>query len=165
MGESVLLGRGRQLLRLPREMWEQHLAQVPEHSGDRLRFMTEDSHRVRYFVVKELPLTGKPIAPEEISAALQMPLARVEAILEELERQLFFLVRNEQLLLHELVVQARAHKVVVVILVGGVYLPVARSLAHEDQAAGIPKGAPDGAVTRCHPIPLCSSRTILRRSR
>ena len=96
MGESVLLGRGRQLLRLPREMWEQHLAQVPEHSAHRLRFMTEDSHRVRYFVVRELPLTGKPIAPEEISAALQMPLGRVEAILEELERQLFFLVRNER---------------------------------------------------------------------
>jgi hypothetical protein len=96
MGESVLLGRGRQLLRLPREMWEQHLAQVPEHSGDRLRFMTEDFHRVRYFVVRELPLRGKAVAPQEISEALHLPLARVEDILEELERQLFFLVRNER---------------------------------------------------------------------
>jgi hypothetical protein len=96
MGESVLLGRGRQLLRLPREMWEQHLAEVPLHSGDRLRFMTEDFHRVRYFVVKELPLRGKAIAPQEISEALHLPLARVEDILEELERKLFVLVRNEQ---------------------------------------------------------------------
>ena len=96
MDDSVLLGRGRQLLRLPREMWEQHLAHVPEHSGERLRFMTDEHHRVRYFVVRELPLAGKPIAPEEISAALHMPLARVEAILEELERQLFFLVRSQQ---------------------------------------------------------------------
>jgi len=96
MDDSVLLGRGRQLLRLPREMWEQRLAHVPEHSKHRLRFMTEDFHRVRYFVVKELPFTGKPIAPQEISEALQLPLARVEDILKELERKLFFLVRNEQ---------------------------------------------------------------------
>jgi hypothetical protein len=96
MGDSVLLGRGRQLLKLPREMWEQHLVQVPEHSADRLRFMTEDSHRVRYFVVSELPRGRKAIAPQEISAALHLPMERVEAILEDLERNLFFLVRNEQ---------------------------------------------------------------------
>jgi hypothetical protein len=96
MGDSVLLGRGRQLLKLPREMWEQHLVQVPEHSADRLRFMTEDFHRVRYFVVSELPRGRKAIAPEEISAALHLPMERVEAILEDLERNLFFLVRNEQ---------------------------------------------------------------------
>jgi hypothetical protein len=96
MAESVLLGRGRQILELPWETWAQHLAQVPQHSGDRLRFMTEGHHRVRYFVVRELPLRGRAIAPEEISAALHLPQARVEAILEELERNLFFLVRNEQ---------------------------------------------------------------------
>ena len=96
MGELILVGRGRQVSEIPRETWEQHLAQVPQHSGDRLRFMTEDHHRVRYFVVKELPVRGKAIAAQEVTAALHLPLARVEAILEELERKLFFLVRNEQ---------------------------------------------------------------------
>ena len=96
MGEFILVGRGRQISEIPREMWEQHLAQVPLHGGDRLRFMTGDHHRVRYFVVRELPLRGRAIAPEEISATLHLPQAQVEAILEELERNLFFLVRNEQ---------------------------------------------------------------------
>jgi hypothetical protein len=96
MGESVLLGRGRQIVELPRETWEQHLAQVPLHSGDRLRFMTEEHHRVRYFVVRELPFRGKAVAPQEISAALELPLDQVETILDELERKLFFLVRNEE---------------------------------------------------------------------
>ncbi|HUW95558.1 MAG TPA: hypothetical protein VMW58_07200 [Anaerolineae bacterium] len=96
MGESVLLGRGRQVLDLPWEMWKQHLAQVPQHSGERLRFMTEEHHRVRYFVVRELPLRGKAIAPQDVSEALRLPLARVEIILDELERKLFFLFRDEQ---------------------------------------------------------------------
>ena len=96
MGETVLLGRGRQISQIPREMWEQHLAQVPAHSGDRLSFMSEEHHRVRCFVVRELPLSGKAIAPEEISAALHLPRAQVEVILDELETKLFFLVRNER---------------------------------------------------------------------
>ena len=96
MSESVLLGRGRQILELPWETWEQHLAQVPQHSRDRLRFMTEEHHRVRYFVVRELPSRGRPLGPEEISSALRLPLEQVETILDELETKLFFLVRNER---------------------------------------------------------------------
>jgi hypothetical protein len=96
MSESVLLGRGRRIHRLPWDTWKQHLARVPEHSGDRHRFMTEDFQRVRYFVVRELPLRERAITRGEISTALRMPPEQVEAILDELERKLFFLVRNEQ---------------------------------------------------------------------
>ena len=96
MGESVLLGRGRQVLKLPWETWKQHLAQVPQHSLDRHRFMTEEHQRVRYFVVRELPFRGRAIAPPEIAAALHLPQTRVETILDELERKLFFLFRDEQ---------------------------------------------------------------------
>jgi hypothetical protein len=72
------------------------LAQIPEHSQDRLGFMTGDHHQVRYFVVKELVNKGKPIRPEWISAMLNLPLEQVKVILDELESKLFFLVRNEQ---------------------------------------------------------------------
>ena len=96
MSEMILLGRGRHISEIPREMWEQHLAQVPAHSGDRLSFMSEEHRRVRYFVVRELPSRGTPLGPEEISSALQLPLEQVETILDELERKLFFLVRNER---------------------------------------------------------------------
>ena len=96
MGKSVLLGRGRHISEISREMWEQHLAQVPAHSGDRLSFMSEEHHRVRRFVVRELPSGGRAIGPEEISSTLQLPLEQVETILDELETKLFFLVRNER---------------------------------------------------------------------
>ena len=96
MRQSVLVGEGRQIAEIPRERWEEDLAQIPPHGKARLSFMSEDHHRVRYFVVRELPYRGEPIAPEAISQALQLPLAGVEAILEELEEHLVFLVRNKQ---------------------------------------------------------------------
>jgi hypothetical protein len=96
MSETILLGRGRGMLGIPRETWEQHLAQAPQHSQARLSFMSEVHHRVRYFVVRELPRQGKPIAPQAIARALQLPRGRVETLLDELERKLFFLVRNAQ---------------------------------------------------------------------
>jgi len=58
--------------------------------------MTEAHHQIRYLVVKEMVHRQKPIEPEFVSEKLNLPLERVNLILEELERKLFFLVRNEQ---------------------------------------------------------------------
>ncbi len=96
MSETVLLGRRHQVVPFPRQEWEHELAQVPEHQHARLRFMSPDHHRVRYHVVEQLPISGTPLAPEAIAENLALPVARVRDILEELERQLLFLVRNEQ---------------------------------------------------------------------
>jgi hypothetical protein len=57
--------------------------------------MTDAHHQIRYFVVKEMVNTQKPIEPELISEELNMPLELVKPIVEELERNLFFLVRND----------------------------------------------------------------------
>jgi len=96
MSETVLLGQDRQIIEIPRETWEQHLAQVPQHSKSRLSFMSQEHHQVRYFVVRELAGRGRPIQPEVIAQALQLPLTRVAIILDDLERELFFLVRDER---------------------------------------------------------------------
>ncbi len=95
MNEAILLGRGRQITAVPRKEWEKHLALVPEHGKTRLDFMTEAHHRVRYFVVKELPRVGEALSPEYIGQALKLSLEQTAAILDELEKNLFFLVRNE----------------------------------------------------------------------
>ena len=96
MEEKILLGRGRQMLEHSESVWKGHLAQVPEHGGDRLSFMTDKHHQIRYFVVRELVDGGKPVEPQVISGRLDLPLEQVEVILDELERKLFFLVRNAQ---------------------------------------------------------------------
>jgi hypothetical protein len=61
-----------------------------------LGFMSDDHHRVRDFVVLELPRAGAPLAPQAIAEALDLPIDRVGSILDELERHLTFLFRNER---------------------------------------------------------------------
>ena len=96
MEERILLGRSQQILEIPQATWKEHLTQTPQHSQARLSFMTDAHHQVRYFVVKGLADKQKPIEPEFISETLNMPLAQVTGILDELEQKLFFLVRDEQ---------------------------------------------------------------------
>ena len=95
MSQTVLLGRGKEMVSVPQAVWEGHLAGAPEHFQDRLAFMTGDHHRVRYFVVRELPRAGTVLSPEFIAAALDMDVEKVRAILDDLERNLFFLWREE----------------------------------------------------------------------
>ncbi len=96
MEEKILIGRDQEILEIPQATWKQGLAHIPQHSLSRLSFMTHAHHRIRYFVVEEMVNTQKPIEPEFISEGLNMPLDLVKPILEELERNLFFLVRNDQ---------------------------------------------------------------------
>jgi hypothetical protein len=95
MKEVVLIGRREQILEVPAEYWREHLAGVPNPS-ERLSFMTSEHHLVRNFVVVELPRNqGNPLIPGDISRRLQLPLSEVITILDDLEKHLFFLVRNE----------------------------------------------------------------------
>ncbi len=96
MKDALLLGLGRRLLPIPRPLWTRAVRANARKIGARLRFMSEDHHRVRDHVVVELPRAGAPLAPESIAAALALPVARVRSILEELERHLTFVFRNER---------------------------------------------------------------------
>jgi len=94
--DRILIGRGQQFLELQMSLWNKHLTQIPQQSQSKLLFMTDTHHRVRSFVVKKLAEMQEPITPEFIANRLNMQLARVTAILEEMENNLFFLVRNEK---------------------------------------------------------------------
>ena len=96
MKENVLIGEGHRFTEIPRATWEHHVAQSPQDISNILGFMTEAHHLIRYFVVRELPRIGKPITPEKISEELDIPLSKTTEILDDLERNLFFLVRNGQ---------------------------------------------------------------------
>jgi hypothetical protein len=60
------------------------------------RFMTEEHRRVHHFVVRELPITGKPLTPEFIAGKLGLPHGRVVFLLSDLEKHKTFLFRNTQ---------------------------------------------------------------------
>ena len=96
MEDTVLIGRGGRLSRVPFGNLQAELSGAPGFFSAKLAFMTQEHHRVRNFAVAELPRNyGKPLPPAEISRRLGLPPARVGEILEELERNLFFLVRND----------------------------------------------------------------------
>jgi hypothetical protein len=89
--DSLLLGVWRYLVPIPRPVWQSQVR------GDAdLDFMTEAHHRVRDFVVLELPRAGEPLSLEFIARELDLPPSQVAGILDDLERHMTFLFRNEQ---------------------------------------------------------------------
>jgi hypothetical protein len=96
MKDRVLIGGGEKIYEIPAENWRKHLTEGREHMQVRSGFMTEDHQRVRNFAVRELPRNqGKALSAAEISSRLDLSLDRVVTILEELQKNLFFLVLNE----------------------------------------------------------------------
>ena len=96
MRDSILIGRQDKIIRIPDDMWKQHLEMAQQHGSSRLSFMTDDHRRIRNFVVSELPRNdGKPLTAEDISSRLMIPFDSVVEILEDLQKRLFFLVLND----------------------------------------------------------------------
>jgi len=96
MAERVLSGKGRHFEEIPRDSWEEKVAIESQHIPAVLDFMTKDHHLIRNLVVEEIARMERPISAGEISKKLDMPHSRVIAILDDLERNLFFLVRDSR---------------------------------------------------------------------
>ena len=96
LNSRILIGRGKQMHAIPATTWHKHLDAARSHAPGQLSFMTDGHHRVRNFVVEELPRNaGKPLRAEDISQRLDLPLDRVVVLLAELQQKLFFLVLND----------------------------------------------------------------------
>jgi hypothetical protein len=96
MSDEMLIGKGRGLARVPRETWQREIAAIPARVEMVMGFMTEDHHRVRNFVVTEIPRVAAPISPGTIAAVLDLPPERVAAILDDLEKHMVFLYRSDR---------------------------------------------------------------------
>ena len=95
MEDKVLIGEGPDFRRISTEAWKQALEKAPGRIAPRLEFMGEEHHLVRNFVVRRLPAAGREgLPPEFIARALNLSMDRCEFLLDELERNLFFLVRD-----------------------------------------------------------------------
>ncbi len=96
MKRSLLLGFGRHMLPVPGPLWRRQVYQSAEQTNAGLAFMTETHRRVHHCVVRELPRSGQPLAPEYIAGQLDLPVDRVITILDDLEKHKTFLFRNPQ---------------------------------------------------------------------
>jgi hypothetical protein len=88
--DNILLGLSRSILPIPRAIWRSQVRGKPQ----KIEFMTKDHHRVRDFVVVDLPRVGKPLPPDYIAEAMQLPQGQVVEILGDLERHMEFVFRN-----------------------------------------------------------------------
>lgn len=92
----LLIGAGDSITSIPEADWKAQLTKVPASMAVRLAFMTPEHHLVRDFAVRELPReNGRAIPIERLATTIGLPLPRVREIVAELERNLFFLVRNQ----------------------------------------------------------------------
>ena len=95
MRNSLLLGLWRLMVPLPEMVWQGQVTNGAAGTVTSLAFMSEYHHRVRDFIVTEIPRAGEPLSPEAIAKALALPLEQVLALLDELEEKMTFLYRNE----------------------------------------------------------------------
>ena len=94
MSAPILHGVGRDILTLPEEGFVQAMRNLPARMSARLAFMTREHHRVRDFVVREMPGQHRPLRPGRIAQATGLDLRTVQPILADLEQHLFFLSRD-----------------------------------------------------------------------
>lgn len=96
MNNKLLLGFWRMMIPIPERVWQREASGDAKQTVARLGFMSEEHHLIRDFVVRELPIVGEPLAPEVIAQEVGLRRERVVALLDELERKMTFLFRNEE---------------------------------------------------------------------
>jgi hypothetical protein len=98
MKNKIFLGMWRFMLPVSETALHKHVHEDGEGHTESpaLAFMTADHHRVRNFVVSELPRAAAPLSPELIAGQLELPVERVVGLLDDLEKHLTFLFRNAQ---------------------------------------------------------------------
>lgn len=96
MDNTLLKGIWKYLMPVPPFLWKGKIRQMAKKAKSGIGFMTEDHHQVRNFVVKTLPEYGRPLSADKIAQDLNLGLERVSVILDELEKNKFFIFRNKE---------------------------------------------------------------------
>jgi hypothetical protein len=96
MRNKLLLGFKRYMIPVPHVIWQIPISRNTQEMEAELGFMSEEHHLVRNYVVRELPRIGEPLSPEHIADRLNLPVARVSVILDDLEKHMTFLFRDRQ---------------------------------------------------------------------
>lgn len=92
---NILMSYGSRLVPIPAFLWQRQARQGGERARKHLHFMSDEHHRVRDFVVLEMPRRGEALSPDLIARSLELPLEEVVSILDDLEAHLTFLFRDE----------------------------------------------------------------------
>lgn len=96
MGDWLRLRVGRRFLPLPATVWRRLIRRLARRIRAADQSLTDEHRAVQHFAVREIPRSGKPLAPEAIAAGTAIPVSDVVRILERLERKRRFLWRDPQ---------------------------------------------------------------------
>jgi hypothetical protein len=96
MKSILLLGFRRLMIPIPRTIWQGRVRSSARKTRARLSSLPDEHTMLHYFCVTELPRAGMPLSPEDIAQKLHWPVSRVTDTLEDLERRMTFLYRNEE---------------------------------------------------------------------
>lgn len=96
MNNRIMLGMWRYMLNVPPFLMEKQQAKGKAKIIANLGFMTAEHRLVHHFAVRRLPGADQPLSPGSIADATNLPLARVNRILQDLEEHMTFLFRNIQ---------------------------------------------------------------------
>jgi hypothetical protein len=94
MKNKFMIGFWRYMIDLPRFVWEKEISKTKKRFRAELGFMSHEHRLVHHFVVKQLPYAGQPLRPQLVADKLNLPLDRVNAILDDLEKHMTFLFRD-----------------------------------------------------------------------
>ncbi len=96
MKNKIMLGMWRYMFNVPPFLLEKQRAKGKAKMAANLAFMTAEHRRVHHFAVRALPGLGQPLQPGSIADALNLPLEKVNTMLDDLEKHMTFLVRNTE---------------------------------------------------------------------
>jgi hypothetical protein len=94
MKNKLMIGFWRYMINLPSQVWEKEISKAKRKFEAELGFMSDEHRLVHHFVVKELPYAGEPLSPEVVANKLNLPISQVNAILDDLEKHMTFLFRD-----------------------------------------------------------------------
>jgi hypothetical protein len=93
---TLLHGEKDRITPIPEAGWMEELLASPAHIARRLEFMPPDHRRIRNLAVTRIAAGKGPVRVDWLVARLAMTPTEVEARLDELERGLFFVVRDSR---------------------------------------------------------------------
>jgi hypothetical protein len=95
MADRLMLGLWRFVVELPPSLWEKQIRKAASGMIRSKGFMTPEHVRVHHFVVRELPFVAASLSPARIAEGCELSLDTVSLILDDLERHMTFLFRND----------------------------------------------------------------------
>jgi len=94
MQNKLMMGLWRFIINVPPFLWKKQIEKGKRAFERACGRLSEEQRAVHHFAVKELPRAQQPLSPDVISEKTGIPVDRVTAALDRLDRGMKILYRN-----------------------------------------------------------------------